>query len=67
MSVLNLIHQIFIQDEFFQENLLWLTNIYWKTLVDLGLWNDGLKQEIMRANGSVQNIEGIPEDIQRTL
>ncbi len=32
-------------------------------LVSLGLWNDGLKQEIMRANGSVQNIESIPEDI----
>jgi ribonucleoside-diphosphate reductase alpha chain len=32
-------------------------------LVSLGLWNDGLKQEIMRANGSVQNIDSIPEDI----
>ena len=34
-----------------------------KDLVALGLWNEGLKQEIMRANGSIQNIEGIPEDI----
>jgi ribonucleoside-diphosphate reductase alpha chain len=32
-------------------------------LVKLGLWNDTLKQEIMRHNGSVQNIEGIPQDI----
>ncbi len=32
-------------------------------LVELGLWNEGLKQEIMRANGSVQNIDSIPEDI----
>lgn len=32
-------------------------------LVDLGLWNESLKQELMRANGSVQHIEGIPEDI----
>ncbi len=32
-------------------------------LVALGLWNENLKQEIMRANGSIQNIEGIPEDI----
>jgi ribonucleoside-diphosphate reductase alpha chain len=32
-------------------------------LVELGLWNDGLKQEIMRANGSVQNIDNIPQDI----
>ncbi|SHG90944.1 ribonucleoside-diphosphate reductase subunit alpha [Winogradskyella jejuensis] len=32
-------------------------------LVELGLWNDGLKNEIMRANGSIQNIDGIPEDI----
>jgi ribonucleoside-diphosphate reductase alpha chain len=32
-------------------------------LVELGLWNEGVKQEIMRANGSIQNIEAIPEDI----
>jgi ribonucleoside-diphosphate reductase alpha chain len=32
-------------------------------LVDLGLWNDTLKQEIMRQNGSVQNIDQIPADI----
>ena len=32
-------------------------------LVDLGIWNETLKQEIMRHNGSVQNIKGIPDDI----
>ena len=32
-------------------------------LVELGLWNDGLKQEIMRANGSVQGVDVIPQDI----
>ncbi|WP_299394717.1 ribonucleoside-diphosphate reductase subunit alpha [uncultured Gelidibacter sp.] len=32
-------------------------------LVELGLWNEGLKQEIMRANGSIQHIENIPQDI----
>lgn len=32
-------------------------------LVDLGIWNDNLKQEIMRHNGSIQNIDGIPHDI----
>jgi ribonucleoside-diphosphate reductase alpha chain len=32
-------------------------------LVELGLWNDGLKQDIMRANGSVQNIDVIPQHI----
>ncbi len=32
-------------------------------LVELGLWNDSLKNEIMRANGSVQGVEGIPQDI----
>ena len=32
-------------------------------LVELGLWNEDLKQELMRANGSIQHIEGIPEDI----
>jgi ribonucleoside-diphosphate reductase alpha chain len=32
-------------------------------LVELGLWNEGLKQDIMRANGSVQGIDVIPQDI----
>lgn len=32
-------------------------------LVSLGLWNENLKQEIMRANGSIQDIDGIPQDI----
>ncbi|MBT8266828.1 MAG: ribonucleoside-diphosphate reductase subunit alpha [Bacteroidia bacterium] len=32
-------------------------------LVGLGLWNENLKQEIMRANGSIQGIDNIPEDI----
>ena len=32
-------------------------------LVDLGLWTEDMKQELMRANGSIQNIKGIPEDI----
>ncbi|MBT8377468.1 MAG: ribonucleoside-diphosphate reductase subunit alpha [Bacteroidia bacterium] len=34
-----------------------------KDLVELGLWNDGLKQDIMRANGSIQDIDIIPQDI----
>ena len=32
-------------------------------LVSLGLWNEELKQEIMRANGSIQDIDIIPDDI----
>ncbi len=32
-------------------------------LVNLGLWNESLKQELMRANGSIQDIDMIPEDI----
>lgn len=32
-------------------------------LVKLGLWNEELKQEIMRHNGSVQNIDKIPQDL----
>jgi len=31
-----------------------------KDLVSLGLWNDNMKQRIIAANGSVQNIEEIP-------
>ena len=32
-------------------------------LVERGLWNETLKQEIMRHNGSVQNIESVPQDL----
>jgi ribonucleoside-diphosphate reductase alpha chain len=32
-------------------------------LVKQGLWNEDLKQEIMRHNGSVQNIDAIPQDL----
>ncbi|MGG7034390.1 MAG: ribonucleoside-diphosphate reductase subunit alpha [Flavobacterium sp.] len=32
-------------------------------LVERGLWNDTMKQEIMRHNGSVQNIPGIPQEL----
>ena len=32
-------------------------------LVERGLWNEDMKQELMRNNGSIQNIEGIPEDL----
>jgi ribonucleoside-diphosphate reductase alpha chain len=32
-------------------------------LVGLGLWNESLKQDLMRANGSVQDIDIIPADI----
>ncbi|UWY28865.1 ribonucleoside-diphosphate reductase subunit alpha [Flavobacterium sp. TR2] len=32
-------------------------------LVKLGLWNEDLKQEIMRHNGSVQNIDKIPQEL----
>ena len=32
-------------------------------LVELGIWTEDMKQELMRANGSVQKIEGIPADL----
>ena len=32
-------------------------------LVDRGLWNEDMKEELMRNNGSVQSIEGIPDDL----
>lgn len=32
-------------------------------LVNLGLWNEDIKNEIMRANGSIQHIDIIPENI----
>ena len=34
-----------------------------KDLVKLGLWNDEMRQRIMAENGSVQNIENIPQKV----
>jgi ribonucleoside-diphosphate reductase alpha chain len=34
-----------------------------KDLVNLGLWNDGLKNDLIAANGSVQNLDVIPQNI----
>ena len=34
-----------------------------KDLVRLGLWNDGMKNKILAAEGSIQNINEIPHDI----
>jgi ribonucleoside-diphosphate reductase alpha chain len=34
-----------------------------KDLVKLGLWNDGMKNKIIANNGSIQNIEEIPQNI----
>ena len=32
-------------------------------LVELGLWDNSMKEEIMRANGSIQHIESIPQEL----
>jgi len=34
-----------------------------KDLIESGYWNDEVKELLIAANGSVQNIEGLPEDI----
>jgi ribonucleoside-diphosphate reductase alpha chain len=34
-----------------------------KDLVKMGIWNDNMKSKIIAANGSVQNIAEIPQDI----
>ncbi len=34
-----------------------------KDLVKLGMWNDSLKNKIIAANGSIQNIDEIPQNI----
>ncbi|PSL06188.1 ribonucleoside-diphosphate reductase subunit alpha [Cecembia rubra] len=34
-----------------------------KDLIDLGLWNDSMKNRLVAANGSVQNIPSIPQNI----
>ena len=35
-----------------------------KELLELGVWNDDMKQQIVARNGSVQDVPGIPEEIQ---
>ncbi|MDA0193475.1 MAG: ribonucleoside-diphosphate reductase subunit alpha [Bacteroidetes bacterium] len=34
-----------------------------KDLIELGLWNEGLKNRLMSENGSIQNISEIPDNI----
>ncbi|MBN4082156.1 ribonucleoside-diphosphate reductase subunit alpha [bacterium AH-315-B15] len=34
-----------------------------KDLVKLGLWDNGMKNKLMASNGSIQNIDEIPQDI----
>jgi ribonucleoside-diphosphate reductase alpha chain len=34
-----------------------------KDLIALGIWNDNMKNQIIAANGSIQNIPNIPENI----
>jgi ribonucleotide reductase alpha subunit len=34
-----------------------------RDLVNLGLWNNEMKNEMMAGNGSIQHIDGIPQDI----
>ncbi|MGY6742195.1 MAG: ribonucleoside-diphosphate reductase subunit alpha [Cecembia sp.] len=34
-----------------------------RDLINLGLWNDNMKNRLIAANGSVQNIPGIPQNI----
>jgi len=36
-----------------------------KDLSDRNLWNDDLKNEIVSMNGSIQKIEGVPEDLKK--
>eukprot|EP01054_Gregarina_sp_Poly1_P000382 Gregarina_sp_Poly_1__381@NODE_1095_length_5109_cov_377_047997_g759_i0_p1_GENE_NODE_1095_length_5109_cov_377_047997_g759_i0NODE_1095_length_5109_cov_377_047997_g759_i0_p1_ORF_typecomplete_len840_score81_87Ribonuc_red_lgC/PF02867_15/2_7e190Ribonuc_red_lgN/PF00317_21/6_5e03Ribonuc_red_lgN/PF00317_21/9e31ATPcone/PF03477_16/1_2e15ATPcone/PF03477_16/1e04Ly6_related/PF06579_12/0_087_NODE_1095_length_5109_cov_377_047997_g759_i024534972 len=36
-----------------------------KDLIDMGLWNDTMKQRLIAANGSVQNIFEIPEQLRQ--
>ena len=35
-----------------------------RELIDLGLWTDEIKNSIIRQNGSVQNVKGIPKGLQ---
>jgi ribonucleoside-diphosphate reductase subunit M1 len=36
-----------------------------KDLSDRGLWNDDLKNEIISHNGSIQKIDGVPDDLKK--
>ena len=62
-SVLSLIRPIFTRVVYFLESFIVVNKHLLEDLVQLGLWNEGLKQEIMRANGSIQHVDVIPQDI----
>ncbi|KAL7069119.1 putative ribonucleoside-diphosphate reductase, large subunit [Cryptosporidium serpentis] len=54
----NIYHRRVLSGEFFVVNPHLLND-----LLELGLWDEKLKQNIIANNGSVQNIETIPQDI----
>ncbi len=36
-----------------------------KDLIQLGMWNEEMREMLMASNGSVQNIEGVPEELKQ--
>jgi ribonucleoside-diphosphate reductase alpha chain len=45
------------------ENFVVVNKHLLRDLVKLGMWNENLKNKIIAANGSVQNIDEIPQNI----
>ena len=62
-NALSHIHLTFIPDEFLSGEFIVVNKHLLEDLVNLGLWDEDLKQELMRANGSVQQIDNVPDDI----
>jgi hypothetical protein len=58
-------HTPYLHEEYFQEFIVVNKHLL-HDLVERGLWNENLKQELMRNNGSVQALN-IPQDFERIV
>ena len=54
---------MFTQGEFCHGEFIIVNKHLLKDLVKEGLWNDEMRQRIMAENGSIQNIESVPQRI----
>ncbi len=53
----------FILEEYLSGEFIVVNKHLLEDLVELGLWNTEMKESIMRANGSIQHIDEIPQEL----
>jgi ribonucleotide reductase alpha subunit len=63
MNVLNHLLVIFIVEEHLAGEFIIINKYLMKELIELNLWNEDIKTNIIANNGSIQQINTIPEHV----